>query len=151
MVYIIKAGPKKQKRSDKPFPAGDAGDSKENRFVFKRLNELEEKGRIIESRAQEIKLKIEKLAEQAIDANVIQENFASFSEVFEELKPAEKRELLQLLIKEILYDSDHGNIKIALRPLPDIGPLMLNHQNGKGFDVVSSWLLGRDSNPRLSG
>ena len=70
---------------------------------------------------------------------MVQENFVSFSEVFEELTVPEKRELLQLLIKEILYDSDHGKIRMALRPLQDIGPLMINHQNGV-FGVVPSWL-----------
>lgn len=125
-------------------------DSKKNRFLLKRLDELEEKGRIIESRIQKIKLSIEKLEEQSINAEVIQQNFGAFGKIFEELTAPEKRELLQLLIKEILYDADHSKISMTLRPLPDIEPLMINHQN-QSFDVMSSWLPGQDSNLRRGG
>ena len=130
--------------------SSEGQDVKKNRFVLKRLSELEEKGHIIEAKIQEIKLSIEKLENQVINAEIIQQNFRRFSEVFEELTPSDKRELLQLLIKEILYDKDHSKIKIALRPLPDIGPFIVNHQN-KCFDAVSSWLLGLGSNQQPSG
>jgi site-specific DNA recombinase len=124
-------------------------DPRKNSFILKRLNELEEKKRAVEGRIEELKLQIEKREKEAIDAGTIERNFGTFGEVFGELTPPEQRELLQLLIKEVLYDADKSKIRMALRPLPDIGPYV-NHQNGC-FDVVSSWLLGRDSNPRLGG
>lgn len=118
-------------------------DAKKNGFVLNRLDELEEKKRIVHARIDELRLEIQKHESQAIDAETIEQNFATFGEVFEELTPSEKRELLHLLIKEVIYDANHSLIKMALRPLPDIGPFMVNHQNhgqNRSFDVVSSWL-----------
>jgi hypothetical protein len=109
--------------------SGNIRDSKKNEFVVKRLDELEERGNATKARIQESRLNIEKLEKQSIDAEVIRQNFRSFNKVFEELKPAEKRDLMQLLIKEIQYDADHSKIRMALRPLPDIGPFIVNNQD----------------------
>jgi site-specific DNA recombinase len=116
-------------------------DLKKNKLILRRLDELEDKEHAIEARIQEIKLSIEKLHEQAINADVIQRNFGIFSRVFGELTIIEKRELLQLLIKDIQYDPDHSKIRMALRPLPDIGPFIVNNQD-KSCEPACSRLPG---------
>jgi len=128
--------------------SSEGQDLKKNRFVLNRLHELEEKRCIVEGRLREIKISIEKVENQAINAEVVQQNFARFSEVFGELTAAEKRELLQLLIKEILYDRDHSKIRIVFRPLPDIGPFIVNPQE-KSLSVVPSCPASIDAQANL--
>ena len=121
-----------------------------NKFISKRLNELEEKNAAIEARIQEIRLAKTKLEEQNVNAEVIQRNFVTFARVFDKLTMPERTELLHLLIKEIVYDGIKHEIEMALRPLPDIGPFLINGSD-KVFEPRSLWLPGMDLNhERLS-
>ena len=74
---------------------------------------------------------------------IIRNNLLNFSKVFDNLAPEEKKELIKLLIKEVLYDQDNSKIRITLRQLPDIG-LAINDTENISFDERIDWL------PRLN-
>ena len=60
------------------------------------------------------------------------------SDSFRKLTPAEQKDLLRLLLKDILYDGQQGKIKLTLRQLPDLGVEVID---GKvSFDERQVWL-----------
>jgi len=120
-----------------------------NRFITDRLDELQEAKQKSEERLSEIEVSLQRLEGRMIDAEVIQANLRRFDAVFEKLTPNEKKDLLRLLIKEIVYNQDPAKIKMTLRPLPE---LELEVEDGKvSFDERQKWLPGQDSNLRPSG
>ena len=120
--------------------ASEGTKNRQNRFIVNKLNDLEEKGEVIDKRIAQIKIDIERCQSRIVDANVVRENFRVFKDVFENLTPDENKELLQLLIIQVYYDQDHSKIKLSLRQLPAIGPLV-NHKDGL-FEPRKSWLPG---------
>ena len=73
-----------------------------------------------------------------IDADVIRQNLQRFDAVFDKLTPNEKKDLLRLLIKEIIYNQDPSKIKMTLRPLPELD---LEVEGDKvSFDERQKWL-----------
>ncbi len=117
-----------------------------NRFVMEKLDELETSKQKAEERLAEINLTIQKLEGQVIDAEIIRKNLKQFEVVIEKLTANEKKDLLRLLIKEVIYDQTQSKIKLTLRPLPDLGFVI---EDGKvSFDERQQWLPGQDSNLR---
>ena len=88
---------------------------------MEKLDSLQEKEHSIKERQIRIGFDIAKLESRVVDADVIRRNLQTFGKVFEKLTPDEKKELIKLLVKEVLYDQEKGKIKITLRALPDIG------------------------------
>ena len=114
-----------------------------NRFITDRLDELQEKKQKSEERFAEIELSIQSLEGRMIDADVIRHNLQRFDAVFEKLTSNEKKDLLRLLIKEIIYNQDPSKIKMTLRPLPELD---LEVEGDKvSFDERTKWL------PTLAG
>jgi len=115
-----------------------------NHFITDRLDELQEAKQKAEERLAEIELSIQSLEGRMIDANVIRHNLQRFDAVFEKLTPNEKKDLLRLLIKEIIYNQDPSKIKMTLRPLPELD---LEVEGDKvSFDERTKWLPGLGSN-----
>ncbi len=109
-----------------------------NRFITDRLDELQEAKQKAEERLAEIELSIRGLEGRMIDAEVIQRNLQRFEAVFDKLTPNEQKDLLRLLIKEILYNQDPSKIKMTLRPLPELD---LEVEGDKvSFDERQEWL-----------
>ncbi len=109
-----------------------------NRFITDRLDELQETKQKTEERLAEIELSIRGLEGRMIDADVIRHNLQRFDAVFEKLTPNEKKDLLRLLIKEIVYNQDPSKIKMTLRPLPELD---LEVEGDKvSFDERTKWL-----------
>ena len=55
----------------------------------------------------------------SISAELVRQTYSNFSLVFDNLTAGEKKQLMQLLIKQITYNKD--NIKIDLYEFPHIG------------------------------
>ncbi|MBI4970552.1 MAG: hypothetical protein HZC17_01760 [Candidatus Omnitrophica bacterium] len=118
--------------------------SSKNRFVLEKLDELEATKQKAEERLAEINLTVQKLEGQVIDAEIIRKNLKQFEAAFEKLTLNERKDLLRLLIKEVIYDQTQSKIKLTLRPLPDLGFVI---EDGKvSFDERQEWLPGQDSN-----
>jgi len=99
----------------------------QNRFLMDRLANLEERSQVIEARLNQINLEIERCQNRQIDAAVVKENLRVFKDVFDNLTPNEKKELLRILIVNVYYDLDCSKIRLNLRPLADIiDPVTVN-------------------------
>ncbi|HLD49760.1 MAG TPA: recombinase family protein, partial [bacterium] len=123
---------------------GAKNNGSRNRFITDRLDELQETKQKAEEKLAEIELSIRGLEGRMIDAEVIQHNLQRFEAVFEKLTPNEKKDLLRLLIKEIIYNQDPSKIKMTLRPLPELD---LEVEGDKvSFDERQKWLPGQGSN-----
>ena len=117
---------------------GQNNGASRNRFITDRLDELQETKQKTEERLAEIELSIRGLEGRMIDAEVIQRNLQRFEAVFDKLTPNEKKDLLRLLIKEIIYNQDPSKIKMTLRPLPELD---LEVEGDKvSFDERQKWL-----------
>ena len=69
---------------------------------------------------------------------MIRQNLQRFDAVFDKLTSNEKKDLLRLLIKEIIYNQDPSKIKMTLRPLPELD---LEVEGDKvSFDERQKWL-----------
>lgn len=74
-----------------------------------------------------------------IDADLISRNLCRFEAVFDKLTPNEKKDLLRLLVKEIIYNQDPSKIKMTLLPLPELD---LEVEGDKvSFDECQKWLV----------
>ncbi|MDD5686338.1 MAG: recombinase family protein [Elusimicrobia bacterium] len=93
---------------------------KNNDFVLTKLDEMQKSKNALSEKKEQIALEINKLQNRVIDAEIIRKNLQTFEKIFDKLTPVEQKELLQLLIKEVIYDEDNSKIKISLRQLPDI-------------------------------
>ena len=102
-------------------------DAKQNPdFLVEDCRELIQKQNEQNKEIEELKLKIDEVKNRIISAEAIRANLKRFSGVFNNLEYTEKRELLNLLIREIRIDGEKSKIEIDLYPLPDIGLYIKN-------------------------
>ena len=92
----------------------------QNRYILERLNQLTEKREQIEKRIREIELEIDHLKNQVIEPAQVKGSFCYFNQIFDKLEPQGKKELIRILVKEVIYDGENKKIKISLYPLPNI-------------------------------
>ncbi|MBI4397444.1 MAG: hypothetical protein HY548_10135 [Elusimicrobia bacterium] len=84
------------------------------------LNKMGAKKGELSGKLQVLNHEIRSLEERQIDADVVRNNLLNFNEVFQKLTDNEQKELVQLVVKEILYDKARGVIQLLLRPLPEM-------------------------------
>jgi len=114
--------------------------------LVEKLNELENQKNQLESSIAEIGFRINELESKVISQDVVMANLQFFNEVFNKLPANKKKEILRMLIKEIIFlgfedggSQGNGNggkkgngkikkgqIKMSLWDLPPIGPSTLN-------------------------
>jgi hypothetical protein len=74
----------------------------------------------IENKIILLENEIQELERRNIDAVVMRQHLGNFLSVFERLTPTERRELLKMLLKEVLYDGQNCHVRLSLRPLPEV-------------------------------
>lgn len=110
-----------------------------NSFVLERLDELQEEQRSVEAELTRVKAEIERWEERVVDSGVIQRNMQVFRDVWDRLEVSERKELLALLLREVVYDAAKGELRMGLRQLPDVGPFLIDSSSGR-FDERLVWL-----------
>jgi site-specific DNA recombinase len=120
---------------------GGRDGAERNTFVLERLDELQERQRGLEAEITRIKTDIARWEERVVDAAVIQRNMQVFREVWDRLEPPERKEVLALLLREVVYDEPKGEMRMGLRQLPDVGPFLVISSSGS-FDESLCWLPG---------
>ena len=119
-------------------------------FVKEKLENLGKRRKEIENGIQKIKLAIEEITRDSLDADFIVGVLKNFSDIFKHLKPYQKKELIRLVLHRA--DISETEMKIALYGnLPDIGPLNLSDSQDDSRSVIASWLPRPDSNQRHGG
>ena len=83
------------------------------------------------SEIETMQFEVNDLENKIVSADVIRQNFEVFRDVYDQLTPEEKYDLLHLLLKKIVYFEDtdtgkdgrkRGKIKMDLWELPPINP-----------------------------
>jgi len=70
-----------------------------------------------------------------IDIDIVQRTYQGFNQVFPNLPPREKHQLLQLIIKELVVFEDR--VKVSFYEIPE---LALSIQNPQGLCEPTKWL-----------
>ena len=83
----------------------------------------------------------------AVSAELVRQTYRNFKLVFDNLTASEKKQLLQLLIRQVTYNK--SSIKIDLYEFPRIGLDLGAHP--ELLDERLSWLPRLDSNQRQGG
>ncbi len=120
---------------------------KQLNYLLEKLKELEEESENLKNHIEQIEFEIESKENRIISAEIIQENLRVFKDVYDQLTPEEKYDLLHLLIKRVTYYEEQeereikkGKIKIDLWELPSTGP---NYSNSaRSFAESIDWLPG---------
>ncbi len=84
--------------------------------MFEKLGEVEAEYDAVTRRLDQLRAELAALDHQAIDEKDLKAALASFEPVWRELFPAERSRILQLLIEQVTYNADAGEVAITFRP-----------------------------------
>ncbi|MBT9168033.1 MAG: hypothetical protein DDT19_01378 [Syntrophomonadaceae bacterium] len=118
------------------------------RFILKEMENLERELKNLEEDLKEVEFEIDRWKDYVLNTEVIMDSFRYFSRIFPHLSPEEKRSLVRLLVKEIIFSNEEVTINFFEVPEEE---LQLQSIQKVGFDQPFTWLPGRDSNPRQGG
>jgi len=81
-----------------------------------RLADLQERIRVAEQRATEVREQIIALGEKAVDEQELARALSLFDPVWNSLSPGEQARVMHLLVERVTYDGAEGKLSIAFRP-----------------------------------
>jgi site-specific DNA recombinase len=87
-----------------------------NKAVMERLNEVEAKLQEATQKVSDLRGEQAALESQAIDEADLRKALASFEPVWNELFPAERARIVRLLIEQVRFYAQTGNVEIDFRP-----------------------------------
>lgn len=108
------------------------------RALMDKLGEVQGRREELEKQVQRLDCEVIELETRQIDAEIIRRNLENFSLNFPRLTPQHQKELLALLVEEIVYDTQASKMKLTLRPLPDLGFQVVGDR--VSFDERLNWL-----------
>ena len=108
------------------------------RALMDKLGQVQGRREELEKQVQKLDYDVVELETRQIDAEIIRRNLENFSLSFPRLSPQNQKELLALLIEEIVYDTQASKMKLTLRPLPDLGFQVVGDR--VSFDERLNWL-----------
>jgi site-specific DNA recombinase len=114
------------------------------RALMDKLGQVQGRREELEKQVQKLDCEVVELESRQIDAEIIRRNLESFSGFYDKLTPQQQKELLALIVAEVVYDTQASKIKLTLRPLPDLGFQVLGDK--VSFDERTNWLRAQDSN-----
>ncbi len=118
------------------------------RFILKEMENLDKELKGLEEDLKGVESEIDRWRDYVVNAEVIKESFRYFSRIFSQLSPQEKRSLLRLLVKEIIFSNTEITINFFEVPEEE---LQLESIQKVGFDQPFKWLRRQDSNLQPSG
>ncbi len=110
------------------------GDSEIEAVEFE-LKDLEQRKKNLEKEIQQLRIYIQRESSKLIDLDIVQRTYQGFGQVYDNLSPKEKRQFLQLLIKEIVCYPN--KIKARLFEVPEIA---LSDDISSGLYEPTKWL-----------
>jgi len=108
------------------------------RALMDKLGQAQSRREELEKQVQKLDCEVVELESRQIDAEIIRRNLESFSGFYAKLTPPQQKEILAMLIAEIVYDTQASKIKLTLRPLPDLGFQVVGDK--VSFDERTNWL-----------
>ncbi len=108
------------------------------RALMDKLGVVQSRREELEKQVQKLDCDVVELESRQIDAEIIRRNLESFSGFYTKLTPPQQKELLALLVGEVIYDTQASKIKLTLRPLPDLDFQVAGDK--VSFDERLNWL-----------
>ena len=87
-----------------------------SRGLFEKLGEVETRLDQVTRRVEQVRAELAVLEGQVIDEDDLRSALASFDPVWDQLFPAEKARILQLIIEQVTYNACEGEVEITFRP-----------------------------------
>ena len=119
---------------DKLLEAGE----EYSRFIKEAMKEKEKELKELEEQLSQIKTRIEQSRNYLINAEVVKEGFQYFNRIFDDFSPKEKRYLLRLLIKEIIFTKER--VFIDFFEVPSIEEIVKSSPEPSSFHQRIEWL-----------
>lgn len=135
-----------QDRAERLLEALESGKVSIGR-IENRLAVLEKEEKELQTLLEVNEFEVQSRQNDAIGAELVRQTYSNFKLVFDNLTVSEKKQLIQLLIKQITYHKD--SIKIDLYEFPHIGLDLSSHP--EFLDESEEWLPRLDSNQRQGG
>ena len=107
------------------------------RFIFKEIERLGEELKGLEEELKEVEFKIDRWKEYVLNAEVIKDSFRYFLRIFPQLSPQEKKSLIRLLVKEVIFSNEEVVIDFFEVPEEE---LRLEFIQKISFDQPFKWL-----------
>ena len=120
-----------------------------SRFIKEEMKEAEKELKKLEEQLSQIKTKIEQSRNYLINKEVVKEAFQYFNKIFNDLNPKERKYLLRLLIKEIIFTRER--ILVDFFEVPSVEEIIKSSPDPVSFHQRIEWLPGEDSNLEPSG
>ena len=96
--------------------------------LLQKLGEVESDLQEVSGRVGDIRAELAVLENQTVDENDLRKALTSFDAIWNELFPAEKARVLNLLIEKVTFDATASEVEILFRPC---GIRALAHENEK--------------------
>jgi len=138
-ILLEKAKREKEEEIRRLIKAIKVG-SLEIEAIEEELKRLEEEKKSLERQIEELNIYIRREESKLIDIDIVQRTYQGFNQVFPNLPPKEKHQLLQLIIKELVVFENR--VKVGLYEIPE---LALSIQNTKGLCEPTKWLRKSNS------
>jgi len=92
------------------------GEGKASPAILQRLGEQDLAAQSLEEQVAKLKDELAAIESKVIDEDELRAALGSFTPIWEELFPAERARILQLLIERVTYDAKAGEVEIVFRP-----------------------------------
>ena len=92
------------------------GEDKQESSTAARLADLQERIRVAEQRATEVREQIIALDAKTVDEQELAQALSLFDPVWDSLSPGEQARVLHLVLEQVTYDGSDGTLAITFRP-----------------------------------
>ena len=133
-AFLEKSRKEKEKEITRLIKAIKIG-SLEIESIEKELRQLESEKKNLEAQIEELNIYIKREEAKLIDIDIVQRTYQGFRQVFPNLPPKEKHQLLQIIIKELVVFEDR--VRVSFYEIPELALSIQNHQ---GLCEPTHWL-----------
>jgi len=133
-AFLEKSRKEKEKEITRLIKAIKTG-SLEIESIEKELRQLESEKKNLEAQIEELNIYIKREEAKLIDIDIVQRTYQGFRQVFPNLPPKEKHQLLQIIIKELVVFEDR--VRVSFYEIPELALSIQNHQ---GLCEPTKWL-----------
>ena len=111
------------------------------RFILKEIEVVDNGLKELEEELKKVEFDIKRWSDYVLNAEVVRDSFRYFSKVSPQLSPQEKKSLIRLLVKEVVFSNEEVVIDFFEVPEEELKEeLKLESIQKVGFDQPFNWL-----------
>jgi site-specific DNA recombinase len=119
------------------------GDNARTSFPLQRLQELEEEEEQLQTQLSELDGQMVATDGRVVETEAVRDALREFNTLLGKLTPQGQIEAVHLVVRQVVYDEQNGQIRLLLRPLPGLEEAVRKSGadiEGVGFDESGTWL-----------